>query len=1057
MKRTLLYLSTLLITLTLATTLPTTYAQDYTRFNLPEDVKLRIGKGEITDMAYSPDGIRLAVSTNAGIWIYDSRTGEELDTLLGQSSITCIAYSPDGRTLISGSTNTDDMIRLWDATSGANKTTLIRHAKDTFIGHAVGVYSLALSPDGKILATGHYEEVQLWDAVSGERKASFLANARRVVDSLAFSPDGKTIATYDNHTIHLRDAATGTHKVSLIGQNPVRSLAFSPDGKTIASGSWGEILLWDAASGSRKATLKGYSNYVAFSPDGRILAAGEGSGVQLWDMPSGQLRGTLTSHTDGVWGMTLAFSPDGKTLVSTGTGRSEINLWDVPSGQLRRTFTEHTPSVTSIAFSPDGKTITGNLGKTIGLWDAASGARKITLIGHTDIVRSVAFSPDGKIIASGSRDKTVRLWDARSGQHQRTLIGHTDGINSVAFSPDGKIIASGTIYNSQLGELWLWNAETGKYQTGKKAFHNSVAFAFSPDGQTLATQTKMGQQLMLWDAATGVVKITYPWNSSYFVSFAFSPDGKTLATGTQDGFIFLYEPPSDVLQPLGRTSAMVPPLPAQPPRIRLIYFFPSDVAPPPNVDTELRTLIEQTRDLYAAQMENHGFGRKTFQLETDANGKTVVHHVQAGKPAEDYNGIGISQMKIELENLLDLTAHIYLVVLDPSLQGSISSCGFAALSGSGFGTEIEMNQEGLLAVVSCADVNIAAHELGHTFGLPHNYRNKHYVMYYGLEAPRLSYAAAEWLDVHPYLNPEQPHSENRTTIEVLSPRASRLQFQVADPDGLHQAQLLLTEKISDAVCGEVRESLSNYKALNGSPRVTLEFVATAANPQAKLQVIDEHGNITYRDIWIEPDSTVQEVQPDVNNDGIVNIQDLVTVAAALGETGESTADVNNDGQVNIQDLVAVAAALGETAASAPTAATLSPEIVKQWLAAAAQRNLTDATSRQGIRALEALLAALIPKETALLANYPNPFNPETWIPYQLAEPADVTLRIHAVDGTLVRTLSLGHKAIGTYQSRNRAAYWDGKNEVGEPVASGVYFYTLTAGEFNATRKMIIRK
>ena len=109
----------------------------------------------------------------------------------------------------------------------------------------------------------------------------------------------------------------------------------------------------------------------------------------------------------------------------------------------------------------------------------------------------------------------------------------------------------------------------------------------------------------------------------------------------------------------------------------------------------------------------------------------------------------------------------------------------------------------------------------------------------------------------------------------------------------------------------------------------------------------------------------------------------------------------------------------------------------------------------GLRRL--LFLKLTPMETALLANYPNPFNPETWIPYQLATPADVTLRIYAVDGSLVRTLSLGHKGVGMYQSRNRAAYWDGKNALGEFVASGVYFYTLTAGDFTATRKMLIRK
>ena len=97
------------------------------------------------------------------------------------------------------------------------------------------------------------------------------------------------------------------------------------------------------------------------------------------------------------------------------------------------------------------------------------------------------------------------------------------------------------------------------------------------------------------------------------------------------------------------------------------------------------------------------------------------------------------------------------------------------------------------------------------------------------------------------------------------------------------------------------------------------------------------------------------------------------------------------------------------------------------------------------------------EENALLANYPNPFNPETWIPYQLSEPSDVTVSIYSVNGSLIRTLALGHQAAGVYRSRNRAAYWDGRNAFGERVASGLYFYTLTAGDFTATRKMLIRK
>ncbi len=103
------------------------------------------------------------------------------------------------------------------------------------------------------------------------------------------------------------------------------------------------------------------------------------------------------------------------------------------------------------------------------------------------------------------------------------------------------------------------------------------------------------------------------------------------------------------------------------------------------------------------------------------------------------------------------------------------------------------------------------------------------------------------------------------------------------------------------------------------------------------------------------------------------------------------------------------------------------------------------------------LAEVRPDETVLLANYPNPFNPETWIPYQLAEPSAVTLHIYEVRGRTVRHLHLGHQPAGIYESRSRAAYWDGRNSLGEPVASGVYFYTLTAGDFRATRKLLIRK
>ena len=213
------------------------------------------------------------------------------------------------------------------------------------------------------------------------------------------------------------------------------------------------------------------------------------------------------------------------------------------------------------------------------------------------------------------------------------------------------------------------------------------------------------------------------------------------------------------------------------------------------------------------------------------------------------------------------------------------------------------------------------------------------------------------------------------------------------------------------------------------------------------------------------DASLQEDPPtpeDVNGDGEVDLKDLIFVNANLGKTSENPADVNQDGVVDIQDLLLVADA-ADKAAAAPAVWHRDLEIpltrtqIAQWLAHAQRLNLTERTSQGGIRFLEQLLAALTPQETVLLANYPNPFNPETWIPYQLAKPADVTVRIYAMDGSLVRTLALGHQAPDLYQSRSRAAYWDGKNELGEPVASGPYFYTITAGEFSATRKLLIQK
>ena len=210
--------------------------------------------------------------------------------------------------------------------------------------------------------------------------------------------------------------------------------------------------------------------------------------------------------------------------------------------------------------------------------------------------------------------------------------------------------------------------------------------------------------------------------------------------------------------------------------------------------------------------------------------------------------------------------------------------------------------------------------------------------------------------------------------------------------------------------------------------------------------------------------TVEErlLTGDVNRDGRVSIVDLILIAQQLGQrvAANSPVDLNRDGVVSILDIVLAARKIGSTIASAAPAIEaewIDPAMIEAWIAQARLEDDGSLAFKQGIEILERLLASLIPEETALLHNYPNPFNPETWIPYQLAESAEVTLMIYDMNGQLIRRLAVGHQSAGMYQSRGRAAYWDGRNQLGESVASGVYFYTLTAGKFTATRRMVILK
>ena len=246
---------------------------------------------------------------------------------------------------------------------------------------------------------------------------------------------------------------------------------------------------------------------------------------------------------------------------------------------------------------------------------------------------------------------------------------------------------------------------------------------------------------------------------------------------------------------------------------------------------------------------------------------------------------------------------------------------------------------------------------------------------------------------------------------------------------------------------------------NGRAESTLTLGPNLGTNTVEVSAAGIQGLATFHAI---SDTESPPIAADINNDGSVNILDLILIAFDLGNVGANiAADVNGDGVVSILDLVLVAG-MFDGAAAAPSAQPQVPETltaveVQGWLIDARALQVRDPIMKRGFLVLEQLLVVLTPKETELLSNYPNPFNPETWIPYRLAEEAFVTLTIYDLNGQVVRTLDVGHRIAAVYENRSKAIYWDGRNEVGEQVASGVYFYNLSTGNYSATRKMLVVK